>query len=293
MIKYAVIIILLFNAACTALDEPVIICSPDAPPNVKLAAKEVRRYVYLRTGRLLKIVTDREDQSNLSDAGFTLTIDPSLEVQEYRLRSSGNNLTISGGSEIAVLYGAYAFAEKLGVRFYLHGDVIPDGKIPFAIPQLDETHKPIFNLRGVNPWGWHPQGIDAWSTDDYKALLTQLARLRMNFIGIHCYPEGHPLAEPTVWHGLPGDFDTTERCRTVIRLAISTPCILRKQRNTFQPKQVTLPLADQCCLTMMHGRRMYFVVTHRFHPAPKIATMCSTVWLISFMMHSHSPENWV
>ena len=108
-----------------------------------------------------------------------------------------------------MLYGAYAFAEKLGVRFYLHGDVVPDGKITFAIPQLDETHKPIFNLRGVNPWGWHPQGIDAWSTDDYKALLTQLAKLRMNFIGIHCYPEGHPLAEPTVWHGLPGDFDAT------------------------------------------------------------------------------------
>ena len=208
MIKYAVIITLLFNAACTALDEPVIIYSPDAPTNVKLAAKEVRRYVYLRTGRLIKIVTDREDQSNLSDAGFILTVDPSLAAQEYRLRSSGNNLTISGGSETAVLYGAYAFAEKLGVRFYLHGDVIPDGKVTFAIPQLDETHKPIFNLRGVNPWGWHPQGIDAWSTDDYKAVLTQLAKLRMNFIGIHCYPEGHPLAEPTVWHGLPGDFDT-------------------------------------------------------------------------------------
>ena len=86
MIKYAVIIALLFNAACTALDEPVIICSPDAPSNVKLAAKEVRRYVYLRTGRLIKIVTDRSDQSNLSDAGFTLTVDPSLAVQEYRLK---------------------------------------------------------------------------------------------------------------------------------------------------------------------------------------------------------------
>jgi len=33
-----------------------------------------------------------------------------------------------------VLYGAYTFAEKLGVRFYLDGDVIPDARIPFAIP---------------------------------------------------------------------------------------------------------------------------------------------------------------
>ena len=30
-------------------------------------------------------------------------------------------------------------------------------------------------------------------------------------MGIHCYPEGHPQAEPTVWHGLTGDFDTTGR----------------------------------------------------------------------------------
>ena len=29
----------------------------------------------------------------------------------------------------------------------------------------------------------------------------------MNFLGLHCYPEGHPYAEPTVWHGLAGDFD--------------------------------------------------------------------------------------
>ena len=48
-------------------------------------------------------------------------------------------LTISGGSPIAVLYGAYHFAENLGVRFYLHGDVIPDERISLPLPALDET----------------------------------------------------------------------------------------------------------------------------------------------------------
>ncbi len=75
------------------------------------------------------------------------------------------------------------------------------------MPALDETGKPLFALRGVNPWGSHPFGFDAWSADDYKAIFTQLAKMRMNFLGIHCYPEGHPYAEPTVWHGLAGDFD--------------------------------------------------------------------------------------
>lgn len=32
-----------------------IVCPADAPANVKLAAKEIRRYVYLRTGELMPI----------------------------------------------------------------------------------------------------------------------------------------------------------------------------------------------------------------------------------------------
>ena len=31
-----------------------------------------------------------------------------------------------GGDPIGTLYGAYRLAERLGVRFYLHGDVVPD-----------------------------------------------------------------------------------------------------------------------------------------------------------------------
>jgi hypothetical protein len=185
-----------------------IVCPPDAPANVKLAAKEVRRYVYLRTGELLPMAE--------SAAGITVSLrtDKALETQQYRLKFDGKSLVISGGSDVAVLYGAYAFAEKLGVRFYLHGDVVPDEKIPFFIPQLDETRKPLFALRGVNPWGSHPFGFDAWSADDYKAIFTQLTKLRMNFLGVHCYPEGHPYAEPTVWHGLAGDFDALGRVRS-------------------------------------------------------------------------------
>jgi len=168
---------------------------------VKLAAKEVRRYVYLRTGELLDISCSARGPS------IVLRTVAGLGPQEYRLKTEGGSLAISGGSDVALLYGAYAFAEKLGIRFYLHGDVVPDEKIRFSLPVLDETRRPLFTLRGVNPWGSHPFGFDAWSTDDYKAIFTQLAKMRMNFLGIHCYPEGHPYAEPTVWHGLTGDFD--------------------------------------------------------------------------------------
>jgi len=178
----------------------------DTQPLVALAFREVQRYVYLRTGELLPIVADKAGQ-----AFVDLAVDSELGEQAFRLRSVEGNLHITGGSEVAVLYGAYACAEKLGVRFYLHGDVVPDGKISLELPVFDELHEPLFELRGVNPWGSHPYGFDAWSADDYKAVITQLVKLKMNFIGMHCYPEGLPYAEPTVWHGLPGDFDDQGR----------------------------------------------------------------------------------
>ena len=214
MKKYTIILALLLIAS-NLFAEPgrpaaTILCPADAPAQVRLAAQEVRRYVYLRTGELLPISPLPSTQPA---PAISLLLDAGLGTQEYRLKGTGKTLAISGGSETAVLYGAYAFAEKLGVRFYLHGDVVPDGKMPFQLPPLDETKKPFFELRGLNPWGSHPFGFDAWGTDDYKAVITQLAKMRMNFIGMHCYPEGHPYAEPTVWLGPAGDFDAQGRVK--------------------------------------------------------------------------------
>ena len=118
--------------------------------------------------------------------------DASLGQEQYRLRTRPENgrkvLGITGGSDLAVLYGAYAFAEKLGVRFQLDGDVLPDARIALALPQLDETHAPLFALRGIQPFHDFPEGPDWWNADDYKTYCTQMAKLRMNFIGLHCYP---------------------------------------------------------------------------------------------------------
>jgi len=177
-------------------------CPSDAPPNVKLAAKEIRRYVYLRTGELMRVTAEPADAS---DRRIELELDPSLASQTYRLRCDGRALTIAGGSDVAVLYGAYAFAEKLGVRFYLDGDVIPDARIPFELPRFDETRAPLFETRGIQPFHDFPEGPDWWNQDDYLAYLSQLAKLRMNFLGLHCYPEGGVGPEPLVWIGLTND----------------------------------------------------------------------------------------
>ena len=177
---------------------PAVVCPADAPARVKLAAKEIRRYVYLRTGTLLPIAE--------TGKGIMLRIDPALETQQYRLKTDDETLTISGGSDVGVLYGAYRYVELLGARFQIDGDVVPDERLT-ALPVVkDETGKPLFELRGLQPFHDFPEGPDWWTTDDWKAVLSQATKMRMNFVGLHTYPIGKdPGAEPTVWVGLPED----------------------------------------------------------------------------------------
>jgi len=174
-----------------------------------LAAKEIRRYLYLRTGNLVPI------RKTLPSTGPTIaiSIDKSLEHEAYQLKTITTNdqkvLHITGGSGVAVLYGAYHFAEILGVRFYLHGDVIPDEKsVNWQIPDLDETGSPLFKTRGIQPFHDFPEGPDWWNEADYKAFFSQMPKMGMNFAAFHCYPEGGVGPEPLVWIGLKEDMDT-------------------------------------------------------------------------------------
>jgi len=191
-----------------------------------LAAGETNRYVYLRTGHLVPIVKREENLPERSDAIVVtqknqpllrkLAVNARLEsslsqlaAQGYLLKTISDKgrrvLLIVGGDDVGTLYAAYRFAEHLGVRFYLHGDVVPDRRIALELPDLDEEGKPLFNLRGIQPFHDFPEGPDWWDLDEYKAIVSQLPKLRMNFLGLHTYPEGHPNAEPTVWIGLPKD----------------------------------------------------------------------------------------
>lgn len=205
--------------------EPIVIALPgEASPIESLAAREVRRFFYQRTGVLLPflpvdhdeqiaggaIVIGRKDRAHvLAAAGSSALNLRAMGPQEYLLRTtvtgSRKALLVAGGDDAGTLYAAYRFAEHLGVHFYLHGDVIPDERIPPRLDAIDEIGKPFFAIRGILPFHDFPEGPDWWDRDEYLAIVGQLPKLRMNFIGLHCYPENRPQAEPLVWIGLPED----------------------------------------------------------------------------------------
>jgi len=212
------------SAAAPEPQMKAILLSKNASPLETLAAREVRRYVYLTTRRLPPIlevadvlpdgadavIAAQKDRPIIaalaSDAGLKAAIS-SLGAEHYLLRTiqhKGREIVlIVGGDALGTLYGAYRFAEHLGVRFYLHGDVIPDAAD--RIGPIHEVGKPLFELRGIQPFHDFPEGPDWWNLDDYKAIIGQLPKLRMNFFGLHTYPEGGPNAEPTVWIGQTSD----------------------------------------------------------------------------------------
>lgn len=195
----------------------------DASPLVKFAAAEARRYIYVRTGQLLPIAEGENIKSDTIVVGSKTYLpaaqprqdagdapwDKARAEQGYVIKTVPHGahrlVVIAGSSDVATLYAAYRFAELLGVRFYLHGDVVPDERMPWQLPDFDVEESPLFATRGIQPFHDFPEGPDWWNLDDYKAIIGQLPKLRMNFIGLHTYPEDRPNAEPTVWIGRPED----------------------------------------------------------------------------------------
>jgi hypothetical protein len=184
----------------------------------KLSAQEVRRYLYLRTGKiaLIKEIASAKEIPPYAivlakNDGVLHKADVELSTESYQLKTVGNRLFITGGSENALLYGSYKFAEHLGIRFYLHGDVIPDKQTGlFALPELNEIHTPLFATRGIQPFHDFPEGPDWWTLNEYKAILAQMPKMGMNFIGFHNYP--HP--EPMIWIGLKSDINSDGSVKT-------------------------------------------------------------------------------
>jgi hypothetical protein len=210
--------------AAGALKPETIVVGGESSSMERLAAREVRRYYYARTGRLLPILR-LDDAAAVPEAAVLVGrrdrrwLVELLGNAEWKARATKLGpgaywlktvrerpmAWVVGGDDSGTLYGAYRLAEQLGVRFYLHGDVIPDSRAPDWLPELDEERWPLFALRGIQPFHDFPEGPDWWNLDDYRAVIGQLPKLGMNFFGLHTYPEKGPNAEPTVWIGLPED----------------------------------------------------------------------------------------
>ena len=223
--------ILLFAVPLKALK---IAHSSDASKIEVQAAKEVRRYILLRTGIAPEVISANR-YANLPDCDVIVVAADNKSIiaklkseygnvdapdsdnrKGYILKSINKNdrhiLVITGADPVTTLTAAYRFAETIGCYFNLAGDVIPDQKLayPLDISDYDEKSQPWFELRGNLPFHNFLAGPDFWSKADYKSFMTQQAKMGLNFFGLHHYPErGEPSSiegpEPHVWIGHKND----------------------------------------------------------------------------------------
>lgn len=217
---FLILILFLSSPRLIAGKLPLIWQTSTSSPIESMAAKELRRYLYLHTGHLAQISTAKQMPadneliivtSRPHEILKTLDAEPlaPLKDQAFQLKSVQQGerklLIIAGGNDFGTLYGVYHLMESLGFQFHLHGDTVPDQQNDFKITELDEKYSPLFELRGILPFHDFPEGPDWWNTNDYKFYLAQMAKMKMNFIGLHCYPDVPWGPEPSVWMGLPED----------------------------------------------------------------------------------------
>ncbi len=171
------------------------------------AAREVRRYLYLRTGKFLQIKQLSLGETQILDNKIIIGSSQSkliqqfatkwnvqnqineLKKEEYLLKTvsekKGKTIIVCGSDEISTLYAAYKLMELFGIRYAPAGDIIPDGYIDLEMPVINKIFKPEFAIRGFLPYhSWNPEGPEYWNSDAYKGFVAQQVKMGMNFIGL-------------------------------------------------------------------------------------------------------------
>lgn len=197
----------------TELFQPVAITCLGDSFHERLAARELKRYWFARTGRVLGEAPEGDIVlGTAADVGHLITDFPPGFSQAApgtaairTLRSpQGVKLVIAGKDPQGVLFGAYRVCEHWGVFFHLHGDSMPDTPLE-GCPHIHEDRSPLFPKRGFHPFHNFPEGPDAWSPESYRLHFAQMAKMGLNFAGFHTYTDPRRPFEPQVWIGLPGD----------------------------------------------------------------------------------------
>lgn len=120
------------------------ICVPEGgSPSLQRAATELQQFLGQMTGVAVPVAHSANGRR------ITLAATEEFGPEGFRLQTTGPNVTISGGAQRGVMYGAYAFLERLGCRWYAEGCTRIPRVAALSIPVLDEIQKPAFEYREI------------------------------------------------------------------------------------------------------------------------------------------------
>ena len=143
--------------------------------------------------------------------------DQGIVIRRCKFRG-GDALVVGGGSPRAALWAVYELVERWGVRYLLHGDVLPERRA-FELPDLTTVMEPNLTIRQWRVVNDFACGPESWGIEDYKPVIDQLAKLKFNRVYAFIWPY-HPFVHyevrgvkrnsGTLWFGdrYPVDDDT-------------------------------------------------------------------------------------
>lgn len=247
LVAFSVILAVATFGGCKLIshESSVVVYPQQAGPQEEFAARELQRYFYLRTGILANLVQsdtvpagydhslilgnkNSELFRGLTDSDDILRYSGNLGADCFFIKSytlpKGRQQVIAGGDGMGTLYGVYRLLESTGIRYSIDGDLLPDEKFDPDLLAVNETGNPRFGKRGLQPFHDFNVGPDWWNLTDYHAVLSQMAKLRMNIIGFHTYPSWNKSAGPeaNVWIGLPEDVDSQGDVKTGFEAGVVT-----------------------------------------------------------------------
>lgn len=103
---------------------------------------------------------------------------------------AGTTALVMANEPIGTLYGVYTLLEKLGLGFYLGGDVYPGFNLPLTIPETDEFWSPALPIRGCVIWYNFLNGPMTWDLEDYKFFFDQMVKMKANLVSFPEYGYG-------------------------------------------------------------------------------------------------------
>lgn len=177
---------------------------PNAPDLERCAADELASYLdklfHVRTkpavappdfaDRVLLVGTPQTNPAvakALGKKGWPPVSDQGIVLKRVELDGK-QALVIGGGSPVATLWAVYELVERWGVRYLLHGDLLPEKPRPFRLPKATVVLEPNLKIRQWRVVNDFACGPESWGIADYRPILDQLAKLKFNRILVNLWP---------------------------------------------------------------------------------------------------------
>lgn len=120
---------------------------------------------------------------------------PGLSEQGHVVRRvDERTMVLVGGASAAVAWAVYELVEQWGVRYLLHGDVLPADAGAFCLPDVDRVREPLLRLRSWRQMNDLPTGPGLWTLAQQEVFIRQVFKLKYNGVYLSLWPQ-HPFVD--------------------------------------------------------------------------------------------------